>query len=211
MKTKTELNRDILQVTMQIEKMFPELSKYIEEMPVTILSNDTYETSIKNLEDYYNSLNTLLKSYSISHLKNTYVKQQQNVILLIEDNPEILDNLIEYLEMGGYKVLSANNGEAGIELARKLKPDLIICDVLMPAMDGRGVLRKLLDSSETFEIPFIFSSSMSERIDKTEALKLGADDYIVKPFDLIPLLKMIKTCIITGSKRHVDLETSLIL
>jgi len=123
-------------------------------------------------------------------------------ILVIEDNQEILENLIEYLEMEGYKILVANNGQRGIELARELIPDLIICDVLMREMDGHEVLHLLLDSAKTYEIPFIFSTSMSEKVNRAEALKLGADDYIIKPFELEDLLKMVKTWIKSGSHRH---------
>jgi DNA-binding response OmpR family regulator len=123
-------------------------------------------------------------------------------ILLIEDNIDILENLTEYLEMEGYKILAANNGKKGVELAIEFIPDLIICDVLMPEMDGHEVLRLLLDSAKTYEIPFIFSTSNSEKIDRAAALKLGADDYIIKPFELESLLKMAKTWIRSGSNRH---------
>jgi CRP/FNR family cyclic AMP-dependent transcriptional regulator len=129
-------------------------------------------------------------------------------ILLIEDTSEILENLTEYLEIEGYKVLTANNGKSGIELARKFIPDLIICDVLMPEMNGHEVLHIILSTDETREIPFIFSSSMSERIDRTEALKLGADEYIAKPFELETLLKMIETLLLKGSKRNTDILES---
>ena len=113
-------------------------------------------------------------------------------ILLIEDNNDILENLIEYLEMFGYKILSAKNGKTGIELAKTFKPDLIICDVLMPEMDGHEVLRLLIESELTCNIPFIFSTSVCEKYDRTEALKLGADDYIIKPFDMEVFLQMIE-------------------
>jgi DNA-binding response OmpR family regulator len=125
-------------------------------------------------------------------------------ILVIEDNKDILENLTEYLEMEGYKILMANNGKRGIELAREFIPDLIICDVLMHEMDGYEVLHLLLDSKETYEIPFIFSTSVSEKVDRAEALTLGADDYIVKPFDMELLLKMAKACIKSGSNRHYN-------
>lgn len=115
-------------------------------------------------------------------------------ILLIEDNPDILENLTEFLEMEGYKILSANNGKRGLELAAEFIPDLIICDVLMHEMDGYEVLRLLLDTTKTHEIPFIFSTSMSEKVNRTEAMKLGAADYIVKPFELTTLLKMVQAC-----------------
>lgn len=123
-------------------------------------------------------------------------------ILLIEDNANILENLGEYLEMEGYKILLTNSGKKGVALARKYVPDLIICDVLMPKMDGHEVLRQLLDTDTTSEIPFIFSTSMAEKNDQIEAFKLGADDYIVKPFELETLLEAAKKCMKCGSKRH---------
>lgn len=124
-------------------------------------------------------------------------------ILLIEDTSDILENLTEYLEMEGYTTLVANNGNKGIELATAFIPDLIICDVLMQDMDGHEVLRILLATAKTHNIPFIFSTSMSEKFDKTHALKLGADDYLIKPFELETLLKMVKKWISIGSKRAV--------
>lgn len=123
-------------------------------------------------------------------------------ILLIEDNKDILENLTEYLELEGYKVLFANNGKEGLELAIKFIPDLIICDVLMPEMDGHEVLRLILDTAKTHEIPFIFSTSNSEKVDRTKAIELGADDYIIKPFELETLLVMSKKWINSGSDRH---------
>jgi CheY-like chemotaxis protein len=207
MKTETELNRDILQVTMQIEEMFPELSKYLGEMPVSLSYNDSYEASINNLEDYYNSLNVLLKSYSITHLEKISPEEPQKTILLIEDTAEILENLTEFLMLEGYKVITASNGKRGLEFAEKYMPDLIICDVLMPGMDGYEVLRLLMDTVKIYEIPFIFSTSMSEKVDRAEALSLGADDYIVKPFDLKVLGRMAEACIKSGSKRKKELKT----
>lgn len=114
-------------------------------------------------------------------------------ILLIEDTGDILSNLTEYLEMEGYNILSANNGKKGIEVAGECMPDLIICDVLMPEMDGYEVLRILKSSPKTYKIPFVFSTSMSEKIDVSEAYKLGVDDYLVKPFDPETLLGIIRT------------------
>ncbi len=127
-------------------------------------------------------------------------------ILLIEDNVAILENLTEFLELEGYKVLIANNGKKGIELAGEFIPDLIICDVKMPEMDGHEVLHLLLDTVKTHDIPFIFSTSMSEKVDRTEALGLGADDYIVKPYELGTLLEMADKWIKSGSKRHSSLN-----
>ncbi|MGB3467639.1 MAG: response regulator [Cyclobacteriaceae bacterium] len=122
-------------------------------------------------------------------------------ILLIEDNAEILENLIEYLELEGYSVLFANNGREGVEIAEKLAPDLIICDIYMSEMNGHEVLQLILDSKAS-EVPFIFSTSNSETVDRDEALALGADDYIIKPFELESLLLMSKKWIKLGSGRH---------
>ena len=123
-------------------------------------------------------------------------------ILLIDDNIPILENLTEYFEMGGYKILIADNGKKGIELAIEHIPDLIICDTKMPVMDGYEVLHLILDLAKTHEIPFIFSTSNAEKVDRTKALELGADDYIVKPFALQTLSVMAKKWIKSGSVRH---------
>ena len=127
---------------------------------------------------------------------------EMKTILIIEDNRDILENLSEFFELEGYKIVSANNGKEGVELAGKLIPDLIICDVLMREMDGHEVLNLLLSTAKTYEIPFIFSTSLSENIDRKESLALGADDYIVKPFEPETLLKIAKEWIASGSKRH---------
>jgi len=124
-----------------------------------------------------------------------------DTILLIEDNPDILENLTEFLELEGYKILQANNGKKGIELALEFLPDLIICDVLMPEMDGHEVLHLLLATAQTHLIPFVFSTSMSERTNRAEALELGADDYIVKPYDPETLLQIVKHWIKNESTR----------
>ena len=122
-------------------------------------------------------------------------------ILLIEDNSNILANLIEYLEMEGFQIFSTNNGIRGIELAREIIPDLIICDTPKPGVDGYEVLRSLLVTADTYEIPFIFCSTLAETINRSEALELGADDFIVKPFELETMLLTVKGCIASGSKR----------
>lgn len=111
-------------------------------------------------------------------------------ILLIEDNIDILENLIEYLELEGFKVLATNNGKEGIVLAKEHLPDLIICDVLMHGMSGHEVLSLIHNTKSTTKIPFIISTSLSEKIDREATLKLGADDYIIKPYELEDLLKM---------------------
>ena len=122
-------------------------------------------------------------------------------ILLIEGNCNILANLVEYLELEGYQLYSTDNGQRGVELARKFIPDLIICDMAKPGIEGYEVLRLILDTAETYEIPFIFCSAFAEAINRSEALESGADNYIVKPFELETILQMVKCIIATGSKR----------
>ena len=123
-------------------------------------------------------------------------------ILLIEDNIDILENLAEYLELEGYQTFSTNNGERGIEMALEFMPDLIICDMPSPGIDGRKVLNLLLNTSGTCQIPFIFCTTLCEKINKQQALDQGADDYIIKPFHLEQILEKVKACMISGSKRQ---------
>lgn len=130
-----------------------------------------------------------------TEMESSLITSQPKTILLIEDRPEILDNLKEFLELEGYVILIANNGKLGIDLAQQFSPDLIICDVLMPEMDGHEVLKNILNLKLPIRAPFIFSTSLSEKIDRIDTLKLGADDYIVKPYELDELLKMIKVWI----------------
>jgi CheY-like chemotaxis protein len=111
-------------------------------------------------------------------------------ILLIEDNEIMRENTAEILELSNYKVLLAHNGRIGIELAVALKPDLIICDISMPEMDGFEVLKKI-KTSNTKNIPFIFLTAHAEKIEITNGIKLGAEEYITKPYDGGELLKVI--------------------
>ncbi|HMV89994.1 MAG TPA: response regulator, partial [Cyclobacteriaceae bacterium] len=109
-------------------------------------------------------------------------------ILLIEDNPEIRENTGEILSLAGYEVSTAENGKTGVDLAQKIKPDLIICDIMMPELDGYGVLHILSKNDETSAIPFIFLTAKTEKTDVRKGMTLGADDYLTKPFDDTDLL-----------------------
>lgn len=113
-------------------------------------------------------------------------------ILLIEDNPEVRENTTEILELAGYEVTSAPNGKVGVELVQKSKPDLIICDIMMPDLDGYGVLHILSKKPETASIPFIFLTAKTEKTDIRKGMNLGADDYLTKPFDDTDLLNAIE-------------------
>ena len=114
-------------------------------------------------------------------------------ILIIEDNEDIRENVAEILSLSDYKVITASNGKEGIESAQKNRPDLIICDIMMPGVDGYGVLHVLHKTPETQNIPFIFLTSKSERSDFRAAMELGADDYITKPFSGNELLNAIES------------------
>src|ERR1041385_473660 len=114
-------------------------------------------------------------------------------ILIIEDNRDVRENTAEILELAGYRVLQAENGKLGVEVAQSMKPDLIICDIMMPVLDGYGVIHLLSKSVDTASIPFIFLTAKNERSDFRKGMEMGADDYISKPFDDIELLKAVES------------------
>ena len=114
-------------------------------------------------------------------------------ILVIEDNQEMRENTAEILELANYKVLTASNGREGIETARAQKPDLILCDIMMPEMDGYGVLYFLGKDPKTAAIPFIFLTAKADRKDVRKGMNLGADDYLTKPFEEMDLLEAIES------------------
>ena len=117
----------------------------------------------------------------------------QKTILLIEDNEEILENTAEILELANYHVLTADNGKEGVEKALSVQPDLIICDIMMPVLDGYGVIHLLNKNPKVQNTPFIFLSAKSERGDIRRGMELGADDYITKPFTETELLSAIES------------------
>ncbi len=112
-------------------------------------------------------------------------------ILLIEDNDDIRENMAEILELSGYKVIVAENGKRGVEKAIEHRPDLIICDIMMPVLDGYGVLHAVHKNNAIKNTPFIFLTAKSERTDFRKGMELGADDYITKPFDGTELLNAV--------------------
>ncbi len=114
-------------------------------------------------------------------------------ILLIEDNKDVRENTAEILSLAQYNVLTAKNGKEGVEIAQKEKPDLIICDIMMPILDGYGVLHLLSKNTETSSIPFIFLTAKAERLDLRKGMEMGADDYLTKPFDDVELLNAIES------------------
>lgn len=113
-------------------------------------------------------------------------------ILLVEDNETVRENTAEILELANYEVLTAENGRSGVEKAQKNEIDLIICDIMMPELDGYGVLHILNKNPATASIPFIFLTAKTERADYRRGMNLGADDYLTKPFDDLELLDAVE-------------------
>ncbi len=115
-----------------------------------------------------------------------------STILVIEDNQDVRENLVEILELSGYTVHEAENGKVGVKKAQDFLPDLILCDIMMPVMDGYGVLYLLGKQNDTSAIPFIFLTAKADGIDVRKGMNEGADDYITKPYDEIELLRAIE-------------------
>jgi CRP-like cAMP-binding protein len=113
-------------------------------------------------------------------------------IALIEDNLEMRENIEEILELANYDVVTAENGKKGVSLIKQEKPDLILCDIMMPELDGYGVLYMIGKDPETSSIPFIFLTAKSEKEDFRKGMNMGADDYLTKPFEDTQLLDAIE-------------------
>jgi len=113
-------------------------------------------------------------------------------VLVIDDNQGIRENTAEIMELAGYKTFTAENGKKGVELAVREKPDVIICDIMMPELDGYGVLHLLRKNPDTSHIPIIFLTAKTERSDLRKGMEMGADDYVTKPFDEIELLNAVE-------------------
>jgi DNA-binding NarL/FixJ family response regulator len=122
-------------------------------------------------------------------------------ILIIEDQPDMRENIATILEMEDHAVLTATNGREGIDLAREEKPDLILCDVMMPVMDGYDVLHALRADRTIAGTPFIFLTAKGEKGDQRAGMNLGADDYLTKPVSAPELLGAIAARLERESKR----------
>jgi CRP-like cAMP-binding protein len=127
-------------------------------------------------------------------------------ILLIEDNPEMRENTAEILELANYEVVTAKNGKEGVLLANQNNPDLIICDIMMPELDGYGVLHMLGKDEKTSNIPFVFLTAKAEKDDYRKGMTMGADDYLTKPYDDVELLNAVEIRLKKSErlKRHFD-------
>lgn len=113
-------------------------------------------------------------------------------ILVVEDEPQIREDIVTALELSDYIAISASNGKIAYSLAKQYHPDLVISDIMMPEMDGYQLLKALQKDSETSSIPFLFLTAKSQLSEIREGMRLGADDYIAKPFDINDLLTTIK-------------------
>ena len=125
-------------------------------------------------------------------------------ILLIEDNRDVRETTADILELSGYAVEAVESGRAGVEAALASPPDLIVCDIMMPGLDGYGVLHILGKRAETADVPFIFLTARSEKTDVRRGMNLGADDYLTKPFEESELLDAVETRLHKSELRRKD-------
>ena len=114
-------------------------------------------------------------------------------ILVIEDEPEMRRNLMAILRLERFQPLAAEDGQVGVELAKRERPDLVLCDVMMPKLDGYGVITALRASAETAAIPFIFLTARGEKPEIRAGMNLGADDYLTKPVAKADLLAAVRS------------------
>lgn len=133
----------------------------------------------------------------------------KKTILIIEDNDDIRESSVEILELADYEVLQASNGKVGVDLAQRHLPDMILCDIMMPELDGYGVLYLLSKNPETSNIPFIFLTAKAERADMRKGMEMGADDYLTKPFDDMELLNTIESRFQKREKQEAFYSKSL--
>ncbi len=124
-------------------------------------------------------------------------------ILVIEDEPEMRRNIMTLLRLHEYEAIEAENGRRGVELARREKPDLVLCDVMMPELDGYGVLQAFQQDAALAPIPFIFLTAKGDKGDLRNGMNLGADDYLTKPVANSDLVKAIEARL-----RRSDLQAS---
>lgn len=130
-------------------------------------------------------------------------KKMENSILVIDDNKDIRENTAELLELAGYKTFMAENGRKGVELALQEKPSLIICDIMMPELDGYGVLYLIRKNPQTENIPLIFLTAKEGRNDLRKGLAMGADNYIPKPYEEMELLSAVDIGLKKVSSQHL--------
>ena len=113
-------------------------------------------------------------------------------VLVIEDEAPLRANLVRILSAEGYQVVAAADGDEGVRRVRESRPDAVICDILMPRLDGFGVLAALRSRQETATIPFIFLTASADKVDLARGLQSGANEYVTKPFRIADLLAAVK-------------------
>lgn len=123
-------------------------------------------------------------------------------ILIIEDETQVRANIQQMLDLSEFHTITAGNGLIGVQLAKIEQPDLIICDIMMPELDGYDVLKSLRENPETQSIPIIFLTAKAERGDMRQGMELGADDYITKPFTPEELLRAVKIRLVRAEKAN---------
>jgi DNA-binding NarL/FixJ family response regulator len=129
-------------------------------------------------------------------------------ILIIEDQPQMRKNLATILEMENFKVVTAENGRRGVELVQTERPDLIVCDVMMPDMDGHSVLRVLRAAAGTATIPFVFLTAKADLADLRTGMNLGADDYLTKPVSSTELLATVHARLARRRDHEAEVEAA---
>jgi CheY-like chemotaxis protein len=130
-------------------------------------------------------------------------------ILIIEDNPEIRSNIVEILELAQYRTQTAENGKAGLEMAIQFQPDLIISDIVMPELDGYGVIQAIHKNPGLAHTPFIFLTAKEEKEEIRKAMDMGADDYLTKPFSGTELLSAVESRLKKLELTRQDLKAQL--
>ncbi|MBT1686482.1 response regulator [Dawidia soli] len=116
-------------------------------------------------------------------------------VLIIEDNPEIRENTAEILELSGFHVITASNGQQGLAMVTDPVPDIILCDIMMPQVDGYEVIRQLKADPATASIPFVYLTARGEKNEVKLAMDLGACGFIRKPFDAGDLIRTVTQCL----------------
>ena len=130
-------------------------------------------------------------------------------ILIIEDQPQMRKNLTTILEMENFQVVAAENGKSGVELARSERPDLVICDVMMPELDGYGVLQALRAESALATTPFVFLTAKGDKLELRKGMNLGADDYLTKPVQREDLLAAIQSRLDRRRVQNAEVESAI--
>ena len=116
---------------------------------------------------------------------------ESTTILIIDDNLELLENTAEVLQVNGYKVITAQNGEDGIRLAKGERPHLILCDIMMRVVDGYDVLSAVKKDEHAAKVPFVFLTAKAEKKDVKKGLDAGASGYLVKPYTMDALISIV--------------------